>query len=108
LWISGTYTAALPRALYFLLSFLSAVAGLTGYRILMVWVHDRTASLLVVTLMHASLTASNIFIFRPLTTGLPFLIYGWLFSALLWIVVAMVVLANHGELARLRLRPRAV
>jgi len=100
IWISGTYSGSLPRAVYLPLSFLSAVAGLTAYRVLMVWVYKHTASLLVVTLMHASLTASNIFLFRPVTTGVTFLTYGWLFAALLWILVAAVAIADRGQLAR--------
>ena len=38
---------------------------LTAYRVLMVWVYDRTGSLLVAVLMHASLIASTLFILAP-------------------------------------------
>jgi membrane protease YdiL (CAAX protease family) len=48
LWISGTYSGALPLALFVLLNFFSGVAQLTAYRVLMVWVYDRTESLLPV------------------------------------------------------------
>lgn len=100
LWISGTYAGAVPLALFILLSFLSGVAQLTAYRVLMVWVYDRTGSLLVATLMHASLTASTVFVFTPLATGAAFLIDGWVFSAALWVVVAAVAAANGGRLSR--------
>jgi predicted membrane channel-forming protein YqfA (hemolysin III family) len=105
LWIAGTYAAGIRLSVYVPLSFLSAVAGLTAYRVLMVWVYDRTASLLLVTLMHASLTASSVFIFRPLATGAPFLGYGWLFSAYLWILVAIVVFGGDVERRRGTSRP---
>jgi membrane protease YdiL (CAAX protease family) len=71
LWISGTYSGALPLALFVLLNFFSGVGQLTAYRVLMVWVYDRTESLLVATLMHASLTASTVFIFTPWRPGCP-------------------------------------
>ena len=100
IYIGGTYAAGIPTGFYVLLSFVSAVVGLTAYRVLMVWVYDRTASLLVATLMHGSLTASNVFIFRPDATGLSFLLYGWIFNAALWIVVAVVALSGRGQLSR--------
>jgi membrane protease YdiL (CAAX protease family) len=90
IFISGTYAGTMPRAAFLPLAFLSAVAMLTAYRVLMVWVYDRTLSLLVVTLMHASLTASNVFIFSPEATGAAFLTYGWLLAAAMWAVVAVV------------------
>lgn len=88
LWISGTYSGALPLALFLPLSILAGVAQLTAYRVLLVWVYDRTESLLVVTLMHASLTATTVFIFRPLATGVSYLTYAWVLAAALWVVVA--------------------
>ncbi len=43
--------------------------ALPAYRVLMVWVYDRTGSLLVAMLMHASLTASTLFILAPAARG---------------------------------------
>jgi membrane protease YdiL (CAAX protease family) len=96
IFISGTYAGTIPRVVYLPLGFLSAVAMLTAYRVLMVWVYDRTRSLFVTTLMHASLTASNVFIFTPDATGTASLIYGWLLAGAVWVVVAVVALANRG------------
>ena len=100
LWISGTYSGTLPLALFLPLSILSGIAQLTAYRILLVWVYDRTGSLLVTTLMHASLTISTVFIFRPLGTGASFLINGWVLAAAFWAFVAAVAAANRGRLSR--------
>ena len=100
LWISGTYAGALPLALFVPLNFFSSVAQLTAYRVLMVWVYERTASLSVVTIMHASLTASTVFILTPVATGPAFLIYGWVLAAALWVVVAVVAVVNSGQLSR--------
>jgi CAAX protease family protein len=100
LFISGTYSGGLSLALFLPMNFFGAVAQLTAYRVLLVWLYDRTGSLLLVTLMHASLTASTIFIFTPLATGVPFLTYVWGLAAALWVVVAAVALANGGQLAQ--------
>jgi membrane protease YdiL (CAAX protease family) len=99
-FVAGTYAAELPLALFVTLNFLGGVAQLTAYRVLLVWVYDRTGSLLVVTLMHASLTACTIFIFRPIATGVPFLAFGWILTAALWAVVAAIAVMNGGELTR--------
>ena len=94
LWISRTFSGDLPLVLYVPLSFFGAVAQLTAYRVLMVWLYDRTESLFLVTLMHASLTASTVFIFTPLATGVAFLIFGWVLAGAFWILVALVAMAG--------------
>ena len=87
-WVGGTSSEALPLALFLPLFFLSAVAILTAYRVLMVWVYDRTGSLLVAVLMHASYIFSTLFVLAPPTTGVPFLTYSGVFAVALWVVVA--------------------
>jgi uncharacterized protein len=96
LWIAGTYAGAVPLGLFLAVNFLSGIAQLTAYRVLMVWVYDRTESLLLAMLMHASLISGTIFLWTPLTTGVPFLVYAWMLDAALWLVVAAVALANGG------------
>ena len=81
------------------------MAQLTAYRVLMVWVYDRTESLIVATLMHASLTASTLFIFTPAGDRGGFLDLWRVFAAAVWIVVAVVAVAN-GQLSRQPLRRR--
>jgi hypothetical protein len=78
----------------------TAVLNLTAWRMLMVWVYDRTGSLLVAMLMHASLTASTLFILAPAATGAPLLIYNLATAAAAWVVVAVVAVANRGKLSR--------
>ena len=106
IFVGGTYAAGLPLALFVFLSVLGAVVQLTAYRLLLVWIYDRTKSLLLVTLMHGSLTASTIFIFRPVATGVIFLAYGWLISAGLWLLVAAVILAPGDKVYRPLYNPR--
>ncbi|MFN8486244.1 MAG: CPBP family intramembrane glutamic endopeptidase [Caldilineaceae bacterium] len=72
---------------------------LPAYRVLLVWVYERTESLLVVMLMHASLVASTLLL-QPAVTGTNLLIYIIAWAAALWIVVAVVAVANRGQIAR--------
>jgi membrane protease YdiL (CAAX protease family) len=93
LWSAGTYAGSLPLAVFVPVSFLIGIAQLTAYRVLMLWVYDRTNSLFVATLMHASLTASIVFVFAPAATGATSLIYGSVLAGAMWIVVAAVAWA---------------
>ena len=104
LWVGGTYSGGLPLVLFLILYFFSGVAQLTAYRVLMVWVYDRTGSLLVAMLMHTSLIVGTIFIFTPLASGVAFLTYTWVLAAALWAAVGAVALANRGHLSRQPLR----
>jgi membrane protease YdiL (CAAX protease family) len=103
-WVGGTSSEALSLALFLPLYFFLAVAALTAYRVLMVWVYDCTESLLVAILMHASYIFSTLFVLAPPTTGMPFLIYSGIFTAVVWVVVAAVAVANHGQISQQPLR----
>jgi uncharacterized protein len=71
---------------------------LLGFRVLMVWVYDRTESLLVAVLMHATLTASTVVILAPRATGAPALIaYHLLLAGGLWAFVGIVIAVNHRQ-----------
>jgi pimeloyl-ACP methyl ester carboxylesterase/membrane protease YdiL (CAAX protease family) len=89
-FVSGTYAGAIPTFAFLMLSVFAAVANLTAYRVLMVWVYDRTGSLLVTTLMHGMLTASTIFWFTPIATGALFLVNVWLMAIVMWLLVGAV------------------
>jgi membrane protease YdiL (CAAX protease family) len=109
LWVSGTSSGAVPPILFVTVSFFSSY--LVPYRVLMVWVYDRTESLLVAMLMHASLIASSIsgFGLVPLAiSGVPMLTLFLVFTAALWVVVGAVAVANGGYLSRQPLPPRRV
>jgi pimeloyl-ACP methyl ester carboxylesterase len=93
-FVSGTYAGGIPLLAFLMLSVFAAVANLTAYRVLMVWVYDRTGSLLVTTLMHGMLTASTIFWFTPIATGALFLANVWLAAAAMWLLVGVVAVAD--------------
>lgn len=93
-FIAGTYAGAVPQPAFLVLSVLAAVASLTAVRVLLVWLFDRTDSLLVVTVMHGMLTASSIFWFTPIATGAWFLASVWLSAVAWWALVGVVALAD--------------
>jgi len=98
-WESGSFSGALSLALLLGRLF----SWLPAYRVLMVWVYDRTGSLLVAMLMHVSLVASTVIVEPPLTGG-GLLTYILVRAAVLWVVVAAVAVANGGQLSRQPLR----
>ena len=100
LWVGSTSSDTISPALFLPQYFVSAIANLTAYRVLMVGVYARTESLLVAILMHASLIFSTLFVLAPPTTGGAFLTYSWAFTAALWFVVAAVGAVNRCHLGR--------
>jgi membrane protease YdiL (CAAX protease family) len=107
-WGSGSPSGEVSLPL-FLPTFAFYVAVLPLYRVLMVWVYDRTESLLVAMLMHASLTGTVFNIFMPLDTSEVTLVTWYLvMTAALWLVVVSVAAAHGGQVARGRPRRAAV
>lgn len=104
-WWGSTDTAgSLSMAVY-----LPAMAFsfLVPYRLIMVWVYDRTESLLLAMWMHASLTAS-VRIFDPVPiSGWSIVLYNLVFGAALWAVVAALAIAFPGAFRR-STAPKAV
>ena len=103
LFSGGDLSGALPAALFLpvqLFTFLPA------YRVLMVWVYDRTGSLLVAMLMHVSLTASTL-ILQPLdVAGMGALTYDLVLAAVLWLLIAALAMTNGRQLSGPPIRPR--
>jgi membrane protease YdiL (CAAX protease family) len=95
-WEPCSFSGALPLAVLLVRLF----SWLPAYRLLMVWVYDRTGSLLVAMLMHASLVASQLILMPLPLSAVPLLISILAWAAALWIVVAMIVLANGGQFSR--------
>lgn len=89
-WVGSTSFGGVPAEVFLPVYFVTAIAALTAYRVLMVWVYDRTASLFVAVLMHGSYIMCTLFVLAPPTTGMPFLIYSGVFVVVLWLAVAVV------------------
>ena len=79
---------------------------LPAFRVLMVWVYDRTGSLLVAMIMHVSLKASTL-ILQPLdVAGMRALTYDLVLAAALWLLIAALAMANGRQLSQPPVRPR--
>jgi membrane protease YdiL (CAAX protease family) len=99
-WGSGNLSGAPSPAL---LVPAQVLAWFPAFRVLMVWVYDRTDSLLLAMLMHASLTFSTLSVapLAPLMiSGAALVTYQLVWAAALWVVVAAVAAANGRRFTR--------
>jgi uncharacterized protein len=104
-WPIRTTSGALPIAIFLPSSVLVFLVGqLLAYRVLMVWVYERTESLLVAMLMHASLTASTLILVPPAIAGVANLTLSLAYAATAWAVVAGVAIANRRPISQRPLR----
>lgn len=92
-WASGDSSGVMSRDLLFP-PLVFYVGVLPAYRVLMVLVYDRTESLLLSMLMHASLTTCTITLLVPPTTGMPLIKYYVILTAAFWIVIANMLPAH--------------
>ena len=68
---------------------------LPAFRVLMVWVYDRTGSLPIAMLMHVGQTATAL-IFMISAADIPTVVSNMVYTTALWLIVAAVALANGG------------
>jgi uncharacterized protein len=94
-WVSSP-SGAIPLAILLVQLF----AWMPAYRVLMVWVYDRTESLLLAMLMHASLSTGMFILMNTTISGVPQLTYLLVLAAAMWVFVGAVAVANHGHLTR--------
>ena len=94
-WENDSFSGALPLALLLGRLF----SWRPAYRVLMVWVYDRTGSLLIAILMHLSLIVSMVIVDPPLT-GRNLLTPMLVRAAILWVVVAVVAIAQRRTVRR--------
>jgi membrane protease YdiL (CAAX protease family) len=101
-WMSRSTFGGIPLAVFLTVRGIDLLVGqLAAYRVLMVWVYDRTGgSLLVAMLMHASLSASMLILGPLALAGASFLTYILVSSAAAWVVVAAVAVTNCGHISR--------
>jgi len=95
-WLSGTVSGHLSLASYLLDPFLFLVP----FRVLMVWVYDRTGSLLVAALMHASLTGCARILTPQAFAGVPLMTFDLAWTVVLWGIIAVIAVAGGGRFPR--------
>jgi membrane protease YdiL (CAAX protease family) len=97
-WAMGTYSGSLSPVLFAMVNGFGFLIGqLPPFRVLMVWIYDRTGSLLVVVLMHASLTAATLILGPLAISGVPLLIYDLGLAAVMWVVAALFLSTHRKE-----------
>jgi uncharacterized protein len=104
-WASGVTAGDLPLSMFVPASVTVFLIGyLAAFRVLMVWVYDRTGSLLVAILMHASLTASVMILDPSALTGVAHLGYLFALAVVVWVAVAVIAVQDRwhvrGRLSR--------
>lgn len=91
-WESDSFSGAFPLVLLLARLF----SWLPAYRVLMVWVHDHTESLLVVMLMHVSLVVTSIII-NPSLTGSEGLTFILARAVVIWMMVVVVAISTRKQ-----------
>lgn len=96
IWAIKTYSGEIPTVLYSVLSGLSFLIGqLPPFRVVMVWAYERTGSLLLMMVMHFSLTACSITFAPTAMTGWQVFIYSLAVAVVFWVIALAVVLADR-------------
>ena len=101
-WESDSFAGFSPLFLLIIRLFF----WLPAYRVLMVWVYERTGSLFVTILMHASLDAAMLSFPPSALTGPALVTWILVWSAALWVLVAAVAVFNRSRTARHPLQER--
>lgn len=97
LFSGGDASGSVPPVLFIPVLLFS---HLPAFRVLMVWVYDRTGSLLAALLMHGGLTASTL-VFQPRgSSGIYVLVHNLVLAAVLWIVIAVVLRKGREKKSR--------
>ena len=97
IWAIRTYSGTFPPVLKATLIGLSFLIGqLPAFRVLLVWVYDRTESMPVIMLMHAGLSAASMIIgsLAIYGTSLAFLYSLFLPGVIIWIIIVVFVAVN--------------
>jgi membrane protease YdiL (CAAX protease family) len=90
-WGMGDRAGSIPLPAFIVID---GLASLPAFRVLMVWVYDRTQSLPVAIVMHASLTATTL-ILAPQITGFLLLAYGLTFAGAVWATLAVLAMGSR-------------
>jgi membrane protease YdiL (CAAX protease family) len=107
-WASRVTTGDVPLSIFLPASIVGVLVGyLPAFRVLMVWVFDRTNSLLLAILMHVSLTSSVLILEPEQLTGVALLTCSFALAAAVWFVAAAIVLRDGRRVARQPVARRA-
>jgi len=98
-WVNEAFRGPLSPGVFIAATGLIDIVGLMpAYRVLMVWVYDRSGSLPVAMLMHASLLLCTMNLDPGTMSGMSMVTYSLVAAAAMWLVVALVAFASRGRL----------
>ena len=97
-WQPDSFSGVLPLAILLTMLF----SWLPPFRVLLVWVHDRTQSLPVVMLMHAAVSFVSITVRPEGLTGTRLLTSLLVPPAAMWLLLAMIGATNRWQLSHSR------
>jgi uncharacterized protein len=101
LWSSRAAAGDLAMSVYLAANAVGIFVGyLTAYRVLMVWLYDRSENIFLAILMHMSIT-SSLLILNPLyLAGARLQTYSFALAGAVWLIVAAVVMTNRRQFSR--------
>jgi membrane protease YdiL (CAAX protease family) len=101
IWAIRTYSGELNPTVYAVLAGISFLIGqLPPFRVLMVWVYEKTGSLLVMMVMHFSLTACSIAFSPTSMSGWQVFTYSLSVAAAMWLIAGVMVWVDRREIFR--------
>ncbi|MGE5837419.1 MAG: CPBP family intramembrane glutamic endopeptidase [Acidobacteriota bacterium] len=95
-WEGDSFTGTLPLAILFIRLF----SWLPPFRVLLVWIHDRTQSLPAVMIMHALVSFISIILAPKALTGARLLAALLVAAGTMWLLLVAVGAANRWRLSR--------
>jgi membrane protease YdiL (CAAX protease family) len=97
-WSSGAAAGELPVSVFLAATAIGVFIGyLTAFRLLMVWVYERTQSLFLAMLMHVSITTSLLMLNPLKISGTHLLVYSFVLAAVFWMITGVVLVVNRAE-----------
>ncbi len=94
LFLSGDPSGEVPSTLYLVIILFSQ---LPAYRVLMVWLYNKTSSLFLAILMHSSLTFCALSLQSVSQSGVDFVIYDLAFALVIWVLALFVIRKTPDE-----------
>ncbi len=88
LFLPGDPSGEVPSTLYLAIILFSQ---LPAYRVLMVWLYDKTSSLFLTILMHMSLTFCTLSFQSVTQSGIDFAIYDSVLAAVIWVLILLII-----------------
>lgn len=94
LFLSGDPSGEVHSMLYLVIILFSQ---LPAYRVLMVWLYDKTTSLFLTIIMHTGLTFCALSLQSVSKSGIDFVIYDLVLAAVIWMLVLLVIRKTTNE-----------